>query len=228
MSTTTSPVESSPAASHSRATQTLAAAEILAVFSGILLYIWRWQYSHPRYWIPMLAFVLAGHLVHRDSLRDLGLTAHAMRESAQIVLPVALAILLPALVYGLAAGRLHPEPAGSKALGYFGVYLVWCAFQQYLTQSFFHNRLMHIVKNRHASSALVAVMFGAAHIPNPILMAVTTLGGFVFAEIFARHRNIWPLVLAQAVSGALLAALAPAALIHNMRVGPGYFFFGQS
>jgi membrane protease YdiL (CAAX protease family) len=69
-------------------------------------------------------------------------------------------------------------------------------------------------------------MFGAAHIPSPILMVATTLGGFIFAEVFTRHRNIWPLALAQAVGGFLIGALSPPALIHNMRVGPGYFTYG--
>jgi membrane protease YdiL (CAAX protease family) len=68
-------------------------------------------------------------------------------------------------------------------------------------------------------------MFGAAHIPNLILMIATLVAGFVFAEVFARHRNIWPLALAQAVGGFLLAAVAPDALIHHMRIGPGYFFY---
>jgi CAAX prenyl protease-like protein len=175
----------------------------------------------------MLAFVLASHIAHHDSLRDLGLTFHTMRQNAQIILPLALAVLLPPLAYGLVKGTIRPQLAEWPELRYFGAYLVWCAFQQYLTQSYFHNRLMRIVRNRHASSALTALMFGAAHIPNPLLMAVTTLGGFALSEVFARHRNIWPLALAQAVCGAMLAALAPAAVIHNMRVGPGYFFFGK-
>jgi len=52
------------------------------------------------------------------------------------------------------------------------------------------------------------------------------VAGFIFAEIFARHRNIWPIALAQAVGGLLLAAVSPASLMHNMRVGPGYLFYG--
>jgi membrane protease YdiL (CAAX protease family) len=94
-----------------------------------------------------------------------------------------------------------------------------------LTQSYFHNRLLRLVKDRHVSSLLVALMFGGAHIPNPILMIATTFGGFILAEVFARSRNIYPLALAHTVGGFLIAALSPAALIHNMRVGPGYFFF---
>lgn len=107
----------------------------------------------------------------------------------------------------------------------FAMYGLWCVFQQYLMQSYFHRRLMSMSRNHHLTSALVALMFGAAHIPNPILMAATTAGGFILAQVFARHRNIWPLALAQTVGGFLIAALSPSSLIHSMRVGPGYFFF---
>jgi membrane protease YdiL (CAAX protease family) len=116
---------------------------------------------------------------------------------------------------------VNPHAAASL-LGYTS----WCAFQQYLAQSYFHNRLMEAVRNRHLSSLLVGIIFGSAHIPNPILMVATTVAGFVFAEVFARHRNIWPIALAQAVGGLLLAAVSPASLMHNMRVGPGYLFYG--
>jgi len=72
---------------------------------------------------------------------------------------------------------------------------------------------MLIVRNRHVSSALTGIMFSATHIPNLILMTATLVAGIVFAEVFARYRNIWPLALAQAVGGLLLAAVAPDALI---------------
>ena len=85
---------------------------------------------------------------------------------------------------------------------------------------------MLVIRNRHVSSALIGIMFSATHIPNLILMVATLVAGIVFAEVFARYRNIWPLALAQAVGGLLLAAVAPDVLIHHMRVGPGYFFYG--
>jgi membrane protease YdiL (CAAX protease family) len=84
---------------------------------------------------------------------------------------------------------------------------------------------MAVLGSSHVSSLAVALMFGSAHIPNPVLMVVTTLGGFLLAEIYARHPNIWPLALAHAVGGLLIAAITPPSLIHNMRVGPGYFFY---
>ena len=93
-------------------------------------------------------------------------------------------------------------------------------------QSYFHHRLMSLIDNHHLNALLVAIMFGGTHLPNPILIVATTVGGFMLAEIFAHHRNIWPLALAQWVGGLLIAAVSPQSLIHNMRVGPGYFLYG--
>ena len=202
------------------------ALETLAVYAGILYYIWRGQFTFPLGWVPLLAVILLSHCAHHDTFRSLGLAGAGLRASSEVVFPLALAIFIPLLVYGFARhalALLRPTP---NALLSLAGYAVWCLAQQYLTQSYFHNRLMSVIPNRHVTSALVGVMFGSAHIPNPILMVATTLAGFIFAEIFARHRNIWPLALAQALGGFLLAAVSPASLMHNMRVGPGYFFFG--
>ncbi len=203
----------------------LTALEALVVYAGILLYIWRWQSTHPQVWMVLAVAVFSSHLAHRDRLRDLGLLSTELVPNARLVLVLALALYVPLLVYGLASHKLQLIHPSARGLASFGGYLIWCAFQQYLAQSYFHRRLMAVSRSPHVSSALVALMFGAAHIPNPILMAVTTLGGFLLAEIYARHRNIWPLAFVQAAGGVLIAALAPPSLIHNMRVGPGYFFY---
>jgi len=200
--------------------------EVVLIFAGILAYIWRWQYTHPHTWMALWALILVSHVLHRDTLRGLGLTRTGLRASAQWVLPVAILVYLPMLFYGFAHHRLallYPTWQSLLSLAGYGS---WCAFQQYLTQSYFHNRFMLVIRNRHVSSALTAILFGAAHIPNLILTIATLVAGFIFAEAFARHRNIWPLALAQAVGGLLLAAVAPDALLHHMRVGPGYFFYG--
>ncbi len=200
--------------------------EVALVFAGILVYIWRWQHASPRAWIGLLAFILVSHLLHRDTLSGLGLGLTGLRASAQWVLPLAILLYLPMLLYGFAHHRLVLlRPTWQSLVPFFG-YGSWCVIQQYLTQSYFHNRLMLVIRNRHVRAALIGIMFSAAHIPNLILMIATLVAGIVFAEVFSRYRNIWPLALAQAVGGLLLAAVAPDALIHHLRVGPGYFFYG--
>ena len=202
------------------------ALEVILVYAGIVTYIWRWRPIYPHFWMVLLGVVLASHFLHHDTFRSLGLSLSEMRDNAQVVLPIALAVYIPLLVYGFARHALTYVPVNRHAVASLLGYGMWCAFQQYLAQSYFHNRLMEVVHNRHLSSLLVGIIFGSAHIPNPILMVATTVAGVVFAEVFARHRNIWPLALAQAVGGLLTAAVSPPSLIHNMRVGPGYFFYG--
>ena len=202
------------------------ALEVILVYAGIVTYIWRWRSTYPLSWVALLGVVLASHFLHRDTFRRLGLSFTGMRANAQVVLPVALTLYIPLLVFGFARHALTFVAVNRHAAASLLTYGIWCAFQQYLAQSYFHNRLMEVVRNRHLSSLLVGIIFGSAHIPNPILMVATTVAGVVFAEIFARHRNIWPMALAQAVGGLLIAAVSPASLIHNMRVGPGYLFYG--
>lgn len=203
--------------------QWLSALELLFFYACVLLYIWRWQHTHPRTWIGLVLALMLTHIFHRDDWRSLGLTLHNLRANATSVLPIMLALYALLLTAGFASGRLRLLAPGAVSLRYFLGYGVWCVCQQYLTQSYFHNRLMAVISNRNLSSLLVALMFGAAHLPNPVLTVVTTVAGFIFSEVFARHRNIWPLALVQTVGGILIAAVTPASLIHNMRVGPGYW-----
>lgn len=200
--------------------------EVSLILAGVLIYIWHWQHTHPRVWIVLFALILASHALHHDTLRGLGLGGNAIRASAQWVLPLAVLLYLPMLFYGFRRHCLSFLRPNWQSLILLLGYGCWCAFQQYLTQSYFHNRLLLVIRNRHVSSALVGIMFSATHIPNLILMVATLIAGWVFAEVFSRYRNIWPLALAQAVGGLLLAAVAPDSLIHHMRVGPGYFFYG--
>jgi hypothetical protein len=203
----------------------LTALEVLLVYAGILTYIWRWQYTHPRIWVLLLIAVLASHVVRSEGPRALGLAGTELRANAQVTLPLVLLVYVPLVILGFARHTLVLTPLTKSSLASFASYGSWCVFQQYLTQSYFHRRLLTVFRNPHVSSLLIGLMFGSAHIPNPVLIVVTAIGGFILAELFARHPNIWPLALAQAVGGFLVAALTPASLIHNMRVGPGYFFY---
>jgi hypothetical protein len=199
------------------------AVEVMVFFACVLLDIWRWQRTRPHLWILLVAAMLLTHTFHRDNWRSLGLSRFQLGPNAAAILPIMLAFFAPLIVYGFSNGRLALLLPDRASLRYFLGYGAWCVCQQYLTQSYFHNRLMKVIRSRHLTSALVALMFGAAHLPNPVLTAATAVAGFVFSEVFARHRNIWPLALAQTVGGVLIAAVTPASLIHNMRVGPGYW-----
>ena len=209
-----------------RVARVATALEVLIVYSGILLYIWRWQATRPYMWMALLACILVSHLAHRDTPQRLGLSLHGLRANAEFALPIMAACYVLMAAFGFARHKLVLMAPVRQSLAMFAGYFVWAAIQQYLAQSYFHNRLMEVIESRHLSSALVAIMFGGAHIPNLILVVATTVAEFIFSEAFARHRNIWPLALAHAAGGFLIAAISPASRVHNMRVGPGYYFYG--
>ena len=67
-----------------------------------------------------------------------------------------------------------------------------------------------------------ALLFSAAHIPNPWLVPATLLGGLVFCELFRRYRNLYPLGAAHALLGLAIAEALSVVLLRHMRVGIGY------
>lgn len=209
--------------SQTRAGRIGIAAELIAVYICILLYIWRWHRPYPLLWIPILAFIIATHVVRRDSLREMGLTLHQIGASARIILPLAAVIYGAVMIWALAAHRLALPWPREAALKSAGTYVVWCCFQQYLMQSYFYRRLCAVLRSPHLAAIVAALMFSGAHVPNAVLMLATLAGGFILSEVFGRHANIWPLAIAQAAGGILIAAIFPASIIHQMRVGPGYY-----
>ncbi len=193
------------------------------MYACILIYIWKWHRAYHPAWIPVLLFVIFSHWIHGDGLRGMGLTAHELGGSARVIFPIAAVIYGSLAAWALATHRLIPGWPRASGLGRFGLYTVWCCFQQYLMQSYFYRRLRTVLGSPHWSALVVALMFGGAHVPNPVLIAATVIGGFILSEVFARHSSIWPLALTQAVGGMLIGAVFPPSLIHQMRVGPGYY-----
>jgi hypothetical protein len=131
-----------------------------------------------------------------------------------------------------------PPPIGTSssgdALGHamllartFWAYALWTFVQQFLLQGFFLLRLLEIVPEPRSAAFAAATLFALAHIPNPILCITTLAWGFAACLIFLRYRNLYPLAIAHAIFGIMLAITIPAPIIRNMRVGLGYLTYGH-
>ena len=59
--------------------------------------------------------------------------------------------------------------------------------------------------------------------PNPVLVPITLVGGYILTRVFFSTRNLIPLALSQAIIGSLLTVALPFAWHHGLRVGPGYY-----
>jgi membrane protease YdiL (CAAX protease family) len=70
-----------------------------------------------------------------------------------------------------------------------------------------------------------ALLFAAAHVPNPFLIPATLIWGFVACLLFLRYRNLYPLMMAHAILGITVAITVPGPVVHNMRVGLAYLTY---
>jgi membrane protease YdiL (CAAX protease family) len=200
-----------------------AAAEVLIVFTGILVFIWRLQFVFPDFAWFLLAFIILTFFIHRDSLRDLGLGSHGLVPGMKAILAPTLIISLVLVLTGVMAGTFTAGISHWRQLSGLGRYFAWCLFQEFGLQSFFTNRILQVLKDPKKTAWVSATIFAAFHIPNPVLIPVTFAGGVILARIFMKYRNLVPLAAAQAIIGALTSVAIPAAWHHGLRVGPGYY-----
>jgi hypothetical protein len=173
--------------------------------------------------VGMLA-ILAFTVANRSSLRELGLGRTGF-WSAMAVLPVAVVVAGGFIVLGAWAGTLRSLfGAGSVYLHAFG-YGIWSLEQEFILNSFFYLILERLLGNSNRTALYAALLFSFAHIPNPILVPATLVGGLLFVEAFRRWRNIYPLGVAHALLGLSLALTVSDSWMHHMRVGLSFLRF---
>ena len=197
------------------------AAEIGLVFSLIMLAVWTLQ-GRFNLAVSLAAALLIIVLSLRSSFtnRELGLS----RPLSGMVVILALGAVCLIAIASLGAfsrvfGEPHPVPWNRA-----WQYAVWALVQEFMLQSFFYVRLEKIFGGQRAVWA-AATLFAIAHIPSPLLTALSFLGALFFCEMFRRYRNIFPLGLVHAALGLTIAASLPDSILHHMRVGIGFLVY---
>jgi hypothetical protein len=159
--------------------------------------------------------------VSHEGLRSMGLSTANLSKSIWAV-GLAMGIASVAIWF---AGRMHtltlPATFGSWLSDY-GGYVIWAGLQQWILQTFFLSRTLRLLRNRTAAVAASAGLFAIAHLPNPILTAITLVCGLASCQFFLRYKNLWPLTLSHAILGIAIAITIPGQVDHNMRVGISY------
>lgn len=84
------------------------------------------------------------------------------------------------------------------------LYPVWGLVQQLLVQGMFVSNVLPVSSRPLARAGAIVVaglLFGCVHLPDLVSVSSTALMGTVFAGIFVRHRNVWPLGVLHGVLG---------------------------
>ncbi len=199
--------------------------EAVAFSAYVALYIWRLQETHFWSWLVFPIWLVASFALHRDTPKTLGWRADNLWPATLRAAKVFALLAAGLCLVGIALGTFEKFPAHMLQPRRFAGYFAFCTLQEVALQSLVMNRLLGATQNRFAAAAIAGAMFAALHWPNPVLVPVTFLGGTAFCWLFAKERNILPLVLAQAILGSLVWWAFPLAWHHAMRVGPGYYTF---
>lgn len=201
--------------------------ELAVGYGLILLVVWA-----PRPWQKMLWWVAAisiAFIVSRsfEGLKPMGLRAENFVRSLWVV---GLALLGTAVAVAIAAMRHTLHVPGTPVLfvkSYAG-YAIWAFVQQFLLQCFFLSRFLRLFPSAKLAAVVAAVIFAAAHLPNPILVPVTLFWGFAACLVFLSYRNLYTLAMAHAILGITIGLTVPGPVDHNMRVGLGYLTYARA
>jgi len=195
--------------------------EPLLMFGLIMTYIWKLRFIHPTLWLAIPALLFVSHLLHHESARALGFELRGLPALLKKFAPFL--ILIAAALLSTAALFHTLRPIGFRgALFALAPYLPWGLAQQYVLNGYFLNRLDAALP-RPAASLFAALLFSAAHAPNPFLMAVTFPLALCATLIYRRTHNLYLLGIAHAIVGLLLFLVIPDSVSHHLRVGPGWF-----
>src|SRR5882672_1987582 len=170
----------------------------------------------------LLAFGLMAfsHVERGETLNDIGFRLDNFVASCRLLLlPTVVAVLLVVAAGWFMGHAIFAGHIGSRHLSL----PLWDLLQQYALNGFINRRAQLALGKGMKSVILVAVVFALLHLPNPLLAAVTLIGGMIWAAVYQRQPNLFALALSHALVSITLAMTISPNLFNSLRVGFKYF-----
>jgi hypothetical protein len=147
-----------------------------------------------------------------------GLSPKALLPAVRSAALFTAAAVSVVLAVGLVLGTLHHQGASLRDLAFL---IPWGTAQQWVLQRLVLPEARDLT-SRKRSIIVAAALFAVVHAPNPLLMTMTFAGALGWCAIYARHPNILPLGVSQAIATIALLYAFDANLTGHLRIGQAY------
>lgn len=196
--------------------------QVLLVYASLEAALWTRGIVQVLFIALTVALTVAWSISPQRSWRELGLDPASIRRGWWIA-PVGAAVAAFILLTAWWWHTLRPPTATLPVICLsVALNLIWAFAQQFLAQSFFFLHLDYLLRSSRRAVLATALLFSSAHLPNPVLVPVTLIGGVVLSGMFRRYRTLYMLAVAHALVALSLAISIPEAMLRDMRVGIGY------
>jgi membrane protease YdiL (CAAX protease family) len=190
-----------------------------AIVIVVLSYTWFVEQRAARsvVYVPA-ALVVMLTVWHDLRHREFGFAWRALGPGLRVSLPITLGLALLILAAGAAMGTLHDR---RDFLGHLGGLFIWGGAQQWVLQTVVLREAQR-ASTRTAGIVIAALLFGAIHMPNPFLTAMTLGGALLWCWLYDRYPNIVPLALSHALGTLAVLYAFDHALTGRLRIGASF------
>lgn len=206
------------------AAKRVAYVEVGAIVTLVLAIVWGVKPLGAKALDLLLRALVAGLLVgsawiHGDSRKRLGLRFDNLVPALARLFWPSLIVVVGSLLTGALLGSIraprYPLP------GELAYYFVWAFAQQYALQAVVLLRLEDAGLGTRAP-LVAAILFSSIHAPNPGLMTLTFLGGWLWCSTFRRQPNLIAVALGHACIAVTIVSALPREVTGGFQIGLSY------
>ena len=194
----------------------------VAIIGVVFAWTWYFEPTAPVEAVAIIALIVIGLTIWHDARHGAwGFDWRAFGPALQGIVIVTVPAIALILVAGAILGTLHDR---RDFLGSFAPLLVWGLAQQWVLQTVIFSEARRW-KSSRAGIWIAAAVFGAVHLPNPFLSAITFAGALLWCRIYDRHPNILPLAISHALGTLAILHAFDGSLTGRLRIGLSYLRF---